>query len=136
MAGVNRVILIGNLGRDPEVRSLESGTRVAKITLATTESFKNKEGNREERTEWHNVTLWRGLAEVADKYLKKGMLVYIEGRLRTRKYEKDGQTKYITEVEADNMTMLGGKREGSADEPIQQESNEAPRAPENDDLPF
>lgn len=136
MAGVNRVILIGNLGRDPEVRSLESGTRVAKITLATTESFKNKEGNREERTEWHNVTLWRGLAEVADKYLKKGMQVYIEGRLRTRKYEKDGQTKYITEVEADNMTMLGGKREGSADEPIQQESNEAPRAPENDDLPF
>lgn len=130
------MILIGNLGRDPEVRSLESGTRVAKITLATTESFKNKEGNREERTEWHNVTLWRGLAEVADKYLKKGMQVYIEGRLRTRKYEKDGQTKYITEVEADNMTMLGGKREGSADEPIQQESNEAPRAPENDDLPF
>lgn len=111
MAGVNKVILIGRLGKDPEVRHLESGTAVANFTMATTESYRDKNtGERKEITDWHNIVLWRGLAEVAEKYLKKGNLIYIEGKLKTRSWEdKEGNTRYTTEVVADNMTMLGGK---------------------------
>ena len=111
MAGVNKVILIGRLGKDPEVRHLESGTAVANFTMATTESYRDRNtGERKEITDWHNIVLWRGLADVAEKYLKKGNLVYIEGKLKTRSWEdKDGNTRYTTEVVADNMTMLGGK---------------------------
>lgn len=107
MSGVNKVILIGNLGKDPEIRHLEGGVSVAKFPLATTEIYKNKEGQKVEQTEWHNVVMWRGLADVAEKLLKKGNQVYIEGKLRTRSWDdKDGHKKYITEVMADNMTLL------------------------------
>ena len=107
MAGVNKVILIGNLGADPEVRHLQNGTPVANFNIATTEYFKDKQtGDRREMTEWHRIVLWRWHAETAEKYLRKGSKVYIEGKLRTRQYEKDGQTRYITEIVADEMTML------------------------------
>ena len=97
MAGVNKAILVGNLGKDPEVRHLENGTPVASFPIATSESYKDKDGNRVEKTEWHNIVLWRGLAEVAEKYLKKGQTVYIEGKIRTRNYQdKDNQTSYTT----------------------------------------
>ncbi len=109
MSGVNKVILVGRLGRDPEVRHLESGVAVASFSIATSETYKDRNtGERRENTEWHNIVLWRGLAEVAEKYLKKGDQVYIEGKLRTRSWEKDGVTRYTTEVVADNMNMLGG----------------------------
>jgi single-strand DNA-binding protein len=138
MSGVNKVILIGNLGKDPEVRYLEGGTAVAKFSLATSESYKNKEGQRVDQTEWHNVVLWRGLAETAEKYLKKGSTVYIEGKLRTRSWEdKDQNKKYTTEIIADTMTMLGRKPEGGDNE--YSKGNEAPSmATEGpvDDLPF
>ncbi|WP_347159603.1 single-stranded DNA-binding protein [Pontibacter chitinilyticus] len=110
MASVNKVILVGNLGKDPEVRHLEGGVAVARFPIATSESFKDKSGNKQERTEWHNVVLWRGLAEVAEKYLRKGQSVYIEGKIRTNNYQdKDGVQRYSTEIVADNMTMLGGR---------------------------
>ncbi|MBH69899.1 MAG: single-stranded DNA-binding protein [Flavobacteriales bacterium] len=110
MAGVNKVILVGNLGKDPEVRYLDSGVAVANFTLATTENYKNKQGERVSQTEWHNIVLWRGLAEVAEKWLKKGSSIYVEGKIRNRKWEdKDGNTRYNTEVLADNMTMLGSR---------------------------
>ena len=109
MAGVNKVILIGNLGKDPEVRHLEGGASVANFPMATTESYKDKTGTRVDQTEWHNIVMWRGLADVAEKYLRKGMTIYVEGKLRTRMYEKDGQKHYRTEVMADNMTILSRK---------------------------
>lgn len=110
MAGINKVILIGNLGKDPEVRYLDNGVAVANITLATTENYKNKEGERVSQTEWHDIVLWRGLAEIAEKYLKKGSSVYIEGKIRSRKWEdKEGNNRYRTEILANNMTMLGSR---------------------------
>ena len=113
MAGVNKVILVGNLGKDPEVRHLEGGVSVAHFTLATNEYYKDKQGTRVERTEWHNISAWRGLADMADKYLKKGQQVYIEGKLRTRQYQdKDQQTRYITEIIADEISLLGGRPQG------------------------
>ena len=116
MSGVNKVILVGNMGRDPEVRHLESGVAVATFSLATSETYKDKNsGERKTVTEWHNVVLWRGLAEVAEKYLHKGDQVYIEGKLRTRQWEKDGVTRYTTEIIGDNMTMLGGRGNKSDD---------------------
>ncbi len=118
MAGVNKVILIGNLGKDPEVRHLDNGATVANFSIATSETYKDKNGQKVEKTEWHNITLWRGLAEIAEKYLKKGDSVYIEGKLQTRSYEKDGITRYTTDIVGDQMNMLGGKRNdqgGSAD---------------------
>ena len=114
MAGINKVILVGNLGKDPEVRHLENNVAVATFTLATSESYKDKTGPRIEKTEWHNIVMWRGLAEVAEKYLKKGQTVYIEGKIRSRNYQdKEGQTRYITEIVADEMTMIGGRPDGS-----------------------
>jgi single-strand DNA-binding protein len=115
MAGVNKVILIGNLGKDPEVRHLESGAVVANFSLATSETYKDrKTGEKITQTEWHNVVIWRGLAEVAEKYLKKGSSVYIEGKLRSRSWDdKDGIKRYTTEILADVMTMLGGKSDSS-----------------------
>lgn len=111
MAGVNKVILIGNLGKDPEVRHLDNGAAVANFSIATTESYKDRNtGQRVDQTEWHNIVLWRGLAEVAEKYLNKGDSVYIEGKLRTRSWEKDGITRYTTEIVGDQMTMLSGKK--------------------------
>jgi len=109
MSGINKVILIGHLGKDPELRSLEGGVSVTSFPLATSETF-NKDGQRVEQTEWHNIVMWRGLADLAAKFLQKGKLVYIEGKLRTRSFEdKEGIKKYTTEVVAENFTMLGRK---------------------------
>src|SRR5690606_35523182 len=108
MAGVNKVILVGNLGQDPEVRTLENGTKLAKLRLATTENYTNRNGERVSNTEWHTIIVWRGLADIAEKYLKKGRQLYVEGRLRTRSYEdQDNNTKYVTEIVGDNFQMLG-----------------------------
>lgn len=142
MSGVNKVILIGRLGKDPEVRNLESGATVVNFTMATTETYRDKTTNeRKEITEWHNIVLWRGIAEVAAKYLHKGDLVYIEGRLRTRNYEKDGQTRYITEIQGDNMTMLstkggGGQDYAQAKETAKPAGSAKTAETEMDDLPF
>ena len=114
MAGsVNKVILVGHLGNDPEVRALEGGVNLARISVATTETYTDKNtGDRISNTEWHRVVMWRGLATVAEKYLKKGSLVYIEGKLRTRSWEDENkQTRYSTEIVADQMTMLGGRND-------------------------
>jgi len=109
MSGVNKVILVGHLGKDPEARFLEGGVSVVSFPLATSESF-NKDGRKVEQTEWHNIVMWRGLADVAAKFLQKGKLVYIEGKLRTRSFEdKEGIKKYTTEVVAENFTLLGRK---------------------------
>ena len=134
MAGVNKVILVGNLGKDPEVRYLDNGVAVANFSLATTENYKNKAGERVSQTEWHNIVLWRGLAEVAEKYLKKGASVYIEGKIKTRKWEdKEGNTRYNTEILADNMTMLGGKQSQESGSTATTADTANDKA---DDLPF
>jgi single-strand DNA-binding protein len=114
MASVNKVILVGNLGRDPEVRYMPNGEAVANFSIATTDNWKDKSGQKQEKTEWHNIVMYRRLAEIAGEYLKKGRPVYIEGRLQTRKWEKDGVTRYTTEIVADQMQMLGGRDSGSA----------------------
>jgi single-strand DNA-binding protein len=115
MSGINKVILVGHLGKDPEIRQLEGGVSVASFPLATSETY-NKDGKKVEQTEWHNIVLWRSLAEVAAKFLQKGKLVYIEGKLRTRSFEdKDGIKKYTTEVVAENFTMLGRKTDFEPD---------------------
>ena len=109
MSGVNKAILVGRLGKAPEVRHLENGAAVANFSIATSENYKDKNtGERKETTEWHNVVLWRGLVDIAEKYLKKGDMVYIEGKLRTRSWDKDGVTRYTTEIVGENMTMIGG----------------------------
>ncbi len=151
MASVNKVILIGNLGKDPEVRHLEGGVAVARFPLATSETYKDKSGQKQEKTEWHNIVLWRGLAEVAEKYLRKGQSVFIEGKIRTNQYQdKDGVQRYSTEIVADNMTMLtrgeGGSQDGNTNNNYQSNTSSAGNtstAPagvaqndEPDDLPF
>ncbi len=144
MAGVNKVILIGNLGKDPEVRTLESGAKVANFSLATTESYRNKNGEKVDVTEWHNIVLWRGLADVADNYLKKGNQVYVEGKIRTRSWDdKDGNKRYTTEILGDNMTMLGGRGQAGQSNVPNGQSKAAEPDPEipapdgvEDDLPF
>ncbi len=114
MASVNKVILVGNLGRDPEVRYMPNGEAVCNFSIATTDSWKDKSGARQERTEWHNIVMYRKLAEIAGEYLKKGRPVYVEGRLQTRKWQtKEGQDRYTTEIIADQMQMLGGRDGGS-----------------------
>ena len=105
---LNKVILIGNLGADPETRFMQDQTCVCNLRLATTEKFKNRAGEQQEKTEWHRVVLWGRLGEIANQYLKKGARVYIEGKIETRSYEKDGETKYATEIKAHEMKMLGG----------------------------
>jgi single-strand DNA-binding protein len=142
---VNKVILVGNAGKDPEVRYLDSGVAVATITLATTErGYTLANGTQvPDRTEWHNVVAWRGLAEIAEKYIKKGSQIYVEGKISTRKWEKDGVTRYSTEIVAENIELLGRRPEGASSE-----SHAAPQAPKpqptdpaaspesSDDLPF
>src|SRR5690242_7430626 len=114
---LNKVMLIGNLGKDPEVKYTPSGTPVAKLTVATNERFKDKDGQWQDRTEWHNVVLWQRLAEIAGEYLKKGSKVYIEGKLQTRSWEdkQSGQKKYMTEVVANDLVLLGGRGEGAGE---------------------
>lgn len=149
MSGVNKVILVGRLGKEPEVRNLDNGAAVANFTIATSESYKDRTtGEKKEVTEWHNIVLWRGLAEIAQKYLHKGDLVYIEGKLRTRSWEKDGVTRYTTEVVADNMTMLGSRGNSGGGSNYSSDSGRsterassgggfsAPMDSSTDDLPF
>lgn len=144
---VNKVILIGNVGADPDIRYLDGGVAVARFSLATTESYKNKNGERVDQTEWHNIVLWRNLAEIAEKYVKKGMKLYIEGRIRNRSWEdQNGVKKYMTEIQGDVMQMLSPKQEGeyhsapkSYDTPAGVNPSAQPEAPapdDSDDLPF
>lgn len=140
---VNKVILVGNVGKDPDVRHLEGGTSVASFPLATSETYKNKSGEKVTNTEWHNIVVWRGLAEVAEKYVKKGAQIYIDGRIRTRSYDdKDGNKKYITEINADTLRLLGKKSDtdSGSNEPPQSddkpEIDEKNVMEETDDLPF
>lgn len=146
---LNKVMLIGNLGKAPEVRHLENGTAVANFSIATSETYKDRNsGERITNTDWHNVVVWRGLADVAEKYLKKGDKVYLEGKLRSRSYQdQQGVTKYITEVVVDDMVMLGSRNstEGGVpqnEQPLNTLSAVTPKAPdltldeEEDDLPF
>ncbi len=148
MAGsVNKVILIGNLGKDPEVRYLENGTGVARFSIATSESYTDKTtGEKREITDWHNIVCWRGLAKIAETYLKKGMKVYIEGKLRTRSWQDEqNQVKYTTEVIADEMTMLSRADDSASSQssypssvenkPVQPMDTNMSQSPE-DDLPF
>jgi single-strand DNA-binding protein len=144
--GINKVILIGNLGKDPDILRMESGVKKASFSLATTEVYKNKEGVKTEHTEWHNIVLWRNLAEVAENYLKKGSQVYIEGRIRRRDYEdKEGVKKFVFEINGDVLQMLGGGPRHDATGASEQHSGNV--KPENgngnvdaplpeDDLPF
>lgn len=140
---VNKVILVGNLGKDPELRYTPSGTAVCTFSLATTERFKNKQGEQQDRTEWHNIVVWAGLAEICGKYLTKGKQIYLEGRLQYRSYDdRDGNKRYITEVVANEMQMLGragdqpdsGRSSSSSDD-----FSQAPPEPQfnpDDDIPF
>jgi len=124
MSGINKVILVGHLGKNPDIRYLEGGVSVVSFPLATSETF-NKDGRKVEQTEWHNIVMWRGLADVAAKFLQKGKLVYIEGKLRTRSFEdKEGNKKYTTEVVAENFTMLGRKTDFEDDDEPQNNKNE------------
>ena len=109
MSGVNKVILIGRLGKDPEIRAFENGVKKASFSLATSEYYKDKEGKKIEQTEWHNIVCWRNLAEFAEQYLTKGKLIFLEGKLKTRSWEDNGMKKYITEIEANNFTILSSK---------------------------
>jgi len=141
MSGINKVILVGHLGKDPEVRHLDNNVTVASFPLATSETY-NKDGKRIEQTEWHNIVMWRGLAEIAEKFLHKGKLVYIEGKIRTRSYEdRENVKRYTTEIVADNFTMLGRKSDFESTNPQQTEENESPvnfkeNQDEEDGLPF
>lgn len=150
MSGVNKVILVGHLGKDPEIRYLEGNVSVASFPLATSETF-NKDGRRVEQTEWHNIVLWRGLADVAVKYLSKGKLVYIEGKLRTRSYEdKEGVRRYTTEIVAESFNLLGRRSDFEPQSTQQTGSNGVPSSTDakeqtvdftendedNDGLPF
>jgi single-strand DNA-binding protein len=147
MSGVNKVILIGNLGADPEVRFTGSGTAVANFNIATTERFNNREGEKQERTEWHRIVMFGRQAEIAKEYLRKGRQVYIEGRLQTRQWEdQQGQKRYTTEVVCNNMQMIGSRGGGGGDDFPSQDfpSDRAPASAQtsgggggdDDDLPF
>lgn len=114
---VNKVILVGNVGKDPEVQYVSTDVPVARFTIATSESYKDKNGERITNTEWHNVAAWRGLAKIVEQYVHKGSQVYIEGRISTRSYEKDGQTRYFTEIIANEMKMLGKRSDGESQNP-------------------
>lgn len=152
---INRVILVGRVGKDPEVRHLDNNATVARFTMATSETYKNKNGEKVTNTEWHNIVVWRGLADIAGRYVKKGTLLYVEGKIRTRSWDdKDGNKRYTTEIEADNFQMLSPKNDDGGQQPSNGGSNQvstqtqpnnefapdvdfSPGAPEaTDDLPF
>lgn len=134
MSSVNRVILVGRLGRDPEMRFTGSGQGVCNFSLATDEKFTNKSGERQERTEWHNIVAWSKLAEICQQYLHKGSLVYVEGRIQSREYDsRDGGKKHVTEIVISDMRMLGPKENGRAEST---ESEREPVAVSDEDIPF
>jgi single-strand DNA-binding protein len=146
MAGVNKVILIGNLGKDPIVRNLESGTKVVSFSLATTESYKNKNGEKTDITVWHNIELWRGLAEIAEKFLKKGSTIFLEGRIRNDSWtDKEGNNRTTVKIVGDNFQMLGSRKDAGAPagngqgSPVEHTDHIEPSEPapaQEDDLPF
>ena len=143
MSGVNKVILIGNLGKDPELRNFEGGNVVANFSLATTEVYRDRNGNKVEQTEWHNIAMWGKLAEIAGKILRKGAKVYIEGRIKNRSWEdKEGNKKYITEIVAENFTLLGPRpgstgQQGGTDFDMTHSQTETEKGLDiGDDLPF
>jgi single-strand DNA-binding protein len=138
---LNKVQLIGNLGKDPELKYTPSGVAVATFSIATSESWKDTDGNQQEKTEWHNIVAWRKLAEICGEYLKKGKKVYLEGKLQTRNYEKDGVKRYVTEIVADQLIMLdgGGGGAGAGRSSSGSAAETAPAqadVPKDDDLPF
>ena len=137
---VNKVILIGNVGGDPEVRYLDGGVAVARFSLATSEVYNNKNGERVTQTEWHNIVLWRNLAQIAEKYVKKGMMLYIEGRIRTRTWDdQNGMKRYTTEIYGDNLQMLSRKQDSNdrpQDTPMPPAPDMSTGGDESDDLPF
>ncbi|OFX22649.1 MAG: single-stranded DNA-binding protein [Bacteroidetes bacterium GWA2_31_9b] len=140
MMGINKVILVGNVGKDPEIKHLDKGVSVARFSLATSETYKDKDNKKVTNTEWHNIVLWRGLAEVAEKYVKKGSPLYIEGKIRSRTWDdKDGKKHYATEIVADTMQLLGSKQSSDDNVPVtenmQNEDNHSIQS-EEDDLPF
>jgi single-strand DNA-binding protein len=136
MPSVNKVILLGNLGSDPEVRFMPNGEAVCNFSIATTESWKDKAGEKKEKTDWHNIVMYRKLAEIAGEYLKKGRPVYIEGRIQTRKWQtKEGQDRYTTEIIAANMQMLGGKDSASTTRSNDQEFNQTNPSKEKSESP-
>jgi single-strand DNA-binding protein len=130
---VNKVILIGRTGKDPEITTLKDGSKVARLTLATTEIYKDKNGNKAENTEWHNLSMWQGRAEFAEKYISKGQLLYVEGKLHYSNFEKDGVKHYRTEIVVDSIKMLVGK---STEQSKTTPDTNAPIVSEGDDLPF
>jgi single-strand DNA-binding protein len=139
MAGINKVILVGNLGKDPEVRFFDNDKKKASFSLATSETYNNKEGEKITRTEWHNVVLWGRLAEIAEAYLRKGRQVYIEGKISSRSYEdKEGNKRYVTEINGQQMQLLGRQsHEGEANDTTPNSNTQKPKAaPVVDDLPF
>jgi single-strand DNA-binding protein len=136
MSSVNKVILLGRVGKDPEVRALNNGNMVANFSLATSESYKDKTtGEKKETTEWSNLVLWGKTAEIAQKYVSKGDLIYVEGKLQTRSWEKDGVTRYTTEIVVNTLTMLGNKNSNTSG-PAHQEEVAAETTGASDDLPF
>lgn len=140
MSGINKVILIGNLGKDPELRNFEGGNVVANFTLATTEVYRDKNQQKVEHTEWHNISMWGKLADIAGKFLRKGSKVYIEGRIKSRSWEdKEGNKKYITEIVAESFTMLDKRNPGSNNDDIHSHEATASAGSNDimsDDLPF
>ena len=140
MAGINKVILVGRLGNDPEVRYTADGTAVANFNIATSDEWKDKDsGEKKERTEWHRIVAWRRLGEICGEYLAKGRQVYIEGKLQTRSWEKDGVTRYTTEIVASDVQFLGGRDSGNAVRPsTAPDDRSGPPMPgnQNDDIPF
>lgn len=146
MASVNKVILLGNLGKDPETRYMTNGEAVTNCSIATSESWKDKSGEKQVKTEWHNLTFYRKLAEIAGEYLKKGSTIYVEGKLQTRKWQdKEGKDRYTTEIIVHELTMLGGKPvqddKQSSPEPKANEQKPEPKSPPgfdnfSDDIPF
>lgn len=155
MAGVNKVILLGRLGKDPEIRTLDNGAKVATFSIATSETYKDKNGERQEKTEWHNIVLWRALADLAESYLAKGREVYIEGKLQTRSWDdKDGNKRYTTDIVGTNLNFVGSRADNTGGQQAPPPSEEPvtrttpPTAPaskpepapftddEADDLPF
>ena len=142
MAGVNKVIVLGHLGRDPEMRYTPDGKAIANFSLATSESFKDKDGNKKENTEWHRVVLFGRIAEIAGEYLRKGSMAYVEGRMQTRKWtDKEGQERYTTEIIGDRLQLIGGKKEEGGSEhapaPASRGGNTPPPVEDfDDDIPF
>jgi len=134
--GVNKAIILGNVGKDPEVRTVGEGTTVANLSIATSESWKDKSGDKVEETTWHRVVFWRKLAEIVEQYVKKGDKLYIEGKIINRSYEKDGTTRYITEIVADQMQMLGSPGGASRSSEPRRDEQTPPPEEFDDDIPF